>query len=74
MPIDLLDTDPTDFNTTLQRLDFASKKAQLIHQIELKSRSISQANELQQVKLRQEIILLQEQIKKLEQSRDSRVT
>ena len=31
MPDDLLDTDPSDFDITLQDFDFASKKAKLAH-------------------------------------------
>lgn len=66
MPDDLKDNDPSDFDLALEKLEFVSHKARLIHQIEVISRSLPQAGKLHKIRLQQEILLLQQKIKDLE--------
>jgi hypothetical protein len=74
MPTEMTDNDITDFDISLQDLEFVSQKAQWIHEIEVISRALPLASRLQKIKIEQEILLLQEKIKDLEKDHlDSRV-
>ena len=66
MPNELIDSDPSDFNLALENLEFVSHKARLIHKIEVISRDIPLASDLQKIRLQQEILILQQKIKELE--------
>ena len=69
MPDDLLDTDPSDFDITLQDYDFASKKAKLVnHESEL-IRSLESASHKDAIRIKEEISLLEKQIKTMDQER-----
>jgi hypothetical protein len=66
MPGEMIDNDTSDFDTALQDLEFVSQKAQLIHEIEVKTRSLPVASKLQKIKIQQEVLILKEKIKDLE--------
>jgi hypothetical protein len=69
MPDDLLDTDPSEFEITLQDYDFASKKAKLVtHESEL-IRSLDKADSKEKTRIQKEISLLEEQIRQMNQER-----
>lgn len=57
---------PQDFEETVQDLEFARKKVQLVHQIEIKTRAIREAAEQDQIKLKFEITKLEEQVEQLD--------
>jgi hypothetical protein len=66
----MLDKTKKDFDDTITDLEFALKKARLIHLVEEKSRSLHHSNS-REVKIRtqQEIIILKQQIKELDEQR-----
>lgn len=62
-------TKPTDLDETIQDFEFARKKLQLTHQIEVKARAVGDAPYLEQIRLQKEIAALDEQLKKLDQEK-----
>jgi hypothetical protein len=69
MPDDLLDTNPSEFEITLQGYDFASKKVKLVTQEAELIRSLDKADYKDKTRIQKEITLLEEQIKQMDQER-----
>jgi hypothetical protein len=69
MPNNLIDTKPSDFETTLQDSDFVSKKAKLVTQEAELIRSLDKAPYKEMIKIQNEIFQLEEQIKQMDQER-----
>jgi hypothetical protein len=66
MPTYMIDNEPSDFDIALQDLEFVSQKAQLIHEIEVISRTLPLASRLQKIKIQQKVLILQDKIRELE--------
>ena len=74
MPDDLMDTDPSDFDITIQNYNFASKKAKLVNEKAELLRSLDKAPYKDMIKIQEEIFKLEEQIKKMDQDRNDAVS
>jgi hypothetical protein len=64
-----IDQSKDEFEDNITDLEFAMRKAELIHQIELTRRKLLGASEANRIQLQQEIIIFQQQIQTMEQER-----
>lgn len=68
--LDKTNNNENSFEDTVTDLEFAMKKARLMHQAEVLSRKISTANQREErIRIQQEIIILRGQIEKMDKER-----